>query len=393
MAKIKLPKWLSEVYGKCNRGETVFRRFRKTIVLEANPSPSYTRTEKQDKVRKAYAQALREWYKLSPEEREEWREKGRPLGLPAYQTFMKYRIKELLASIWIYELTIDNSSNSNTLNDYQVLLRVNNDSDFFSTVQDRKFMEFYDSDKETLLNHYVELWDDVNYNARIWIKIPEIPANGVKKIYLKRNTLRTEDLSNGDKVFDFFDGFEGTTKMVYGCTSCLTLNPDGTATLDGGSAHHDVWANYQINGNVVAEMKAKINFDNPTTSLIGISLVKESENKGYEALLDERDTVEDLQLRVDASANQIFAKGSKIGALDISKWYLLKLIYITDGTFSFKVYEYDNYALFDEAEGTETTYSTPFNIGMHIYNKALVDFIRIRKYTSPMPTVSYSKIS
>jgi len=208
MAKIKLPKWLSEIWGKCNRGETVFRRFRKTIVVEANPSPSYTRTSAQDKVRKAYRTALIEWQKMSEEEREVWREKGRQLGLPAYQTYMKYRLLELLKIPFAYEITIDNTNNSNDLEDYQVLLKVENDSDFFSTVQDPKYMEFYDSDKTTLLNHYVEEWDDVNFNARIWIKIPLIPANATKKIYLKVNTSRTTDLSDPHSVFDVFDDFE-----------------------------------------------------------------------------------------------------------------------------------------------------------------------------------------
>jgi len=201
MAKIKLPKWLDEIWGKCNRGETVFRRFRKTIVVEANPSPSYTRTSKQDRVRRAYRYALDDYRKLSPEQREVYKLKGYRFNLPAYQMYMKERIPFYLKVLDYYKIIIDNSNNSNDLTDYQILLSVNNDSEFFSTIENKTCIEVYDEDGKTLLPFWVEEWDSINYNARIWIKVPLIKANSVKSLFLIANKDRSECLSDPYATF------------------------------------------------------------------------------------------------------------------------------------------------------------------------------------------------
>jgi len=207
MAKIKLPYWLDAVYGKIQKNNVVFRRKGRTIVLESDPTPSYTRSNAQAYVRNKYYDALKSWYSLSESDKKLYNEKGSRLGLSGWNVYVMEAMKGIAYIPKIYEITIDNSQNNNTLTDYQVLLNISNDSVFFSTIGDKKFMEFYDSDEITLLNHYVELWDTQNYNAKIWVKIPNIPANSIKKVYLKRNFTRTTDLSNPYNTFDFYDDF------------------------------------------------------------------------------------------------------------------------------------------------------------------------------------------
>jgi len=102
-----------------------------------------------------------------------------------------------------YKIIIDNSQNNNTLTDYQVMVKIT-DPAFFSKCTEQKFVEFYDEDKQTLLNHWTEKFDTVNNEAIFWVKVPSIPANGTKTIYLKINTSRTEDLSNGANTFEDF---------------------------------------------------------------------------------------------------------------------------------------------------------------------------------------------
>ncbi|MHC1611626.1 MAG: DUF2341 domain-containing protein [Candidatus Methanospirareceae archaeon] len=187
-----------------------FRMHRSKIVLEKHPKPSYTRSELQDKVRKAYSQAVAEWNAMAEEEREQFRELAQRKNITLFNAFLSKRIKELLKGIE-YEITIDNSANPNNLTDYQILLQITNDPQFFEDCKNnRVFLEFYDEDGITPLNHYVEEWDPINYNAIIWIKVPSIPANSTKKIYMRVNTERTEDLSNPEAVFNWFDDFEGT---------------------------------------------------------------------------------------------------------------------------------------------------------------------------------------
>lgn len=66
-------------------------------------------------------------------------------------------------------------------------------------------------DGETVLPHYVEsvTGKAPNRTAVFWVKIPEIPEGGLP-IYMYYSKAGAADLSDGEKVFDFFDSFEGT---------------------------------------------------------------------------------------------------------------------------------------------------------------------------------------
>jgi hypothetical protein len=88
---------------------------------------------------------------------------------------------------WSYRrpVTIDNTNNSNTLTDYQVLVVV----DTASLIQQGKMqvdcddIRFTDSDGTTLLPYWIE--GPINAsNTKIWVKVPSIPASGTKTIYL-----------------------------------------------------------------------------------------------------------------------------------------------------------------------------------------------------------------
>jgi hypothetical protein len=88
---------------------------------------------------------------------------------------------------WLYRrpVTIDNTSNPNMLTDYQVLVVV----DTASLISAGKMktdggdIRFTDSDGTTLLPYWVEGPINAN-NTRIWVKVPQIPDNGTKTIYL-----------------------------------------------------------------------------------------------------------------------------------------------------------------------------------------------------------------
>ena len=92
----------------------------------------------------------------------------------------------------------------NDLIDYPVLLEIN-DAWFFERCNDQAYIEILDEDKTTILPFYVEVFDVTNHYARIWVKIPSLPANSTKTIYINVNTNRTTPLSNPNEVFDYFD--------------------------------------------------------------------------------------------------------------------------------------------------------------------------------------------
>ena len=201
-------KIFTELRKSFNKTKLTFRMFRNRIVGEIKPIPRYTRTDAQDEQRTKFSDAVAEWNAMSEAEKEAWRDEAQKLGITPYNAFLKSRLTGMITGM-DYEITIDNSQNSEALTDFQVLLEVNNDSDFFSTFNnDHKYIEAYASDQSTMISFWVETWDTGNHNAKIWLKIPSIPANGTTKAYLKANLERTEALSDPEATMTFYDNLE-----------------------------------------------------------------------------------------------------------------------------------------------------------------------------------------
>jgi len=397
MAKIKLPYWLDAVWGKVQKNNVVFRRAKKTIVLESDPTPSYTRTDAQAYVRSKYYDALKNWYALSPDEKKGYCEKGSKLGLSGWNVYVMETMKGVAYQPFVYEITIDNSQNNNTLSDYQVLLNISNDSIFFSTIQDRKFMEFYDTDKATLLNHYVELWDAQNYNAKIWVKIPNIPANGTKKIYLKVNSSRTTDLSNPDAVFDFFDDFNGTqldlSKWNYNISlgsivvqnSQLILN--GSTSASGGQ--NAVQSKQTFGLPIIVDWKFSMRSDRSSYAwrYIGVdncSLADAHPIGKTEVAYHQGDGNYFVETSVNASQTRT----------SISAYTLMQVI-----SFKWRSGEAKFVRGYSTVLATHTT-NVP-SVALPLYagvgnntdvNSIIAEWVRVRKYSYPEPSTSYLKL-
>jgi len=415
VAKIKPYEWLSEIWGKCNRGETVFRRFRKTIVVEANPSPSYTRTEKQARIRDTYSYLRKKWHKLSEDEKKYYEELGRRFNLPAYQTFMKYNIPIYKVILGYYEITIDNSNNGNDLVDYQILLIINNDSEFFSTIENKTYIEVYDEDAKTLLPFWIEEWDEANCNARIWIKVPRIKANSVKRIFLIANKDRTEGLSNPEAVFDFYDDFLGdaldTSKWTPNYVNTVNyevLNGE-LRIYDATKANGAYWiynntdsgsqikANFSPLDNMIIEWKQKMEEQTVKENLgeVGLALVKS--NNAVEVFNPMYDN--QTATIVYGVGKYAIINGDRYDSnIDISPdtYYILKIVK-NNNKYVLKVYDLEGNKIL-EYSGESANAIDYMAIAVGAYGERgfspmRIDWVRVRKYTEPAPTVSYAKIA
>ncbi|MBN2453757.1 MAG: DUF2341 domain-containing protein [Candidatus Omnitrophica bacterium] len=89
------------------------------------------------------------------------------------------------------------------------------------------------ADGETMVPHYLECINGraPDRVARFWIKVPEIPAGGVS-VYMYYGASGAADLSDGEKVFDFFDDFYGAVPDAKKWKISLE-DPAGTATVTG----------------------------------------------------------------------------------------------------------------------------------------------------------------
>lgn len=108
---------------------------------------------------------------------------------------------------WKSKLKITIKENSgNTLKDYQIKVELDSKNfRFEKALPNGADIRFIDSGKE--LNYWIEEWDPVKKKAVIWVKVPEIPANEERIVYLYYGNPDAKDKSNGDKVFELFDDF------------------------------------------------------------------------------------------------------------------------------------------------------------------------------------------
>ncbi len=112
-----------------------------------------------------------------------------------------------------------NGSPQEELFNYQMKIRVaegnhkSQEADVYcegNIKSDFKDIRFTAQDGETPLPYYLEniTGERPNRMATFWVKIPQIPQDGVS-IYIYYGNPEAEDLSNGEDVFDFFDDFSG----------------------------------------------------------------------------------------------------------------------------------------------------------------------------------------
>jgi hypothetical protein len=106
---------------------------------------------------------------------------------------------------WIYRKPIDinNTQNSNSLTDFQVLASI----DTVSLITAGKMrsdcgdMRFADSDGLTLIDYWIESGTNSS-DTKLWIKVPFIPANSTTIIYMYYGNPGATSVSNINNVFE-----------------------------------------------------------------------------------------------------------------------------------------------------------------------------------------------
>ena len=108
------------------------------------------------------------------------------------------------------KITITEQSGSD-LTDYQVLIELNSTNFDFSHAQTNgEDIRFTDADGN-LLDYWIEEWDAVNEIAKVWVKVPPIPANSSVEISMFYGNSEITSASDGASTFiRIIDGVVGS---------------------------------------------------------------------------------------------------------------------------------------------------------------------------------------
>ena len=119
-------------------------------------------------------------------------------------------------SIWSYrKQIIIRERSGHTLKNYQVLIVLTPDNfDYSKAKKDGSDIRFADSDGVTLLKYWIETWE-YRGESKIWVKVPEIPANGEKIIYMYYGNPDASSLSSLTDVMESLPANDGSGYVIY----------------------------------------------------------------------------------------------------------------------------------------------------------------------------------
>ena len=135
---------------------------------------------------------------------------------------------------WDYyrDITIDNTGNSNTLTDYQVLITLDTATLISAgkMQSDCDDIRFTKNDGTTLLNYWIEDGTCNTANTKIWVKVPSIPASSTYTIKMWYGNSGATSGSSIDDTFIFGDDFNDESLD----TNKWNVEGNGLYTEDNG---------------------------------------------------------------------------------------------------------------------------------------------------------------
>jgi hypothetical protein len=126
-------------------------------------------------------------------------------------------------------ITINNIQNPSNFTNFQILVKINYDSDMQANFSDLRFTWYNKtSGNEIAIFYWVENQTNSN-SAFIWLNVPNITKSDYDTVYVYyKNTSIVGSQSNGTAVFDFFDDFSGasldTNKWTANAVNTITYS-------------------------------------------------------------------------------------------------------------------------------------------------------------------------
>jgi len=267
---------------------------------------------------------------------------------------------------WKYRREITITNVSEALTDYQILVELNNTNFNFSHAQENgSDIRFVASDDQTLLNHWIEVWDFINQSAKIWVNVSEITEG--TKIYMYYGNENASDASDVNATFiRVIDGVVGAWHFdeENGTIAHDTSGEGNDGTLyDGNTTNDDGNTPPQWTG---GKFGKALSFDGVddyvkvedsdsldiTDEITAVAWVKTS-NTAAQTVVGKKS---EILLRIDGSGNAVF------GINDGTGWYeAISTKFVCDGNWHFLVGTFNGSSIkifVDESLAKETLKTT-----------------------------------
>ena len=312
---------------------------------------------------------------------------------------------------WKYQQDIVVHENSGeSLTDYQVMIKLEGD-DFPVEVQsDGADIRFTD-ENDVELNYWIEEFNKGSRIAKVWVKIPEIPARGQTKIKMWYGNPNAGSMSDGDAVFEFFDDFEGTSLDINKWNSPHTVNAGTSVLINSGLLYFDVKSGYgHTGGSIISKRtlpsgdyacETKIKFTNYYRSAFGaysgftntISYDDSYYGKPTKVVSTNLHDYTDIGNYLTLVVDDIGRVSGTTSIIIRNKWFKLKTIYAPP-TYAKGIWEqlevpFDEITLENSGSGGITPNYVVIGIGDYETNEhTYFDFVFVHKYISSEPTTS-----
>jgi len=304
---------------------------------------------------------------------------------------------------WKYQREIVIQENSGeTLTNYQVPVQLSGGDFPTSARSDGADMRFTDA-SENELSYWIESWDYADGSARIWVKVPKIPANGeVKilmyygnpsatgpkipangevKILMYYGNPSATGTSDGATTFEFFDHFEGTSldETKWHINYGMQIVSDSVLSLSGESVisekvrafgYNYIFESFSKMSDTGNQPKSFLRSTNDYTVLDGSDLFE----FGSWANINEMHLAE--------VNDDVLSSRTKIEQFSTS-FEVLGMVRLTTRTESFREYV-------SKLSNRENIPDDPLYLQLYSWGGEThyIDWVRVRKYTSPVPTIT-----
>ncbi|VVB88425.1 Uncharacterised protein [uncultured archaeon] len=309
------------------------------------------------------------------------------------------------------EISVAENSGS-TLSDYQVLVQLSGSNFPPSAKSDGADIRFTDANGNEL-SYWMESWDYAGKNTKIWVKIPSISASATATIRIYYGNAGAGSSSNGDGTFDLFDDFNDGVLDSNKWT--VTQGGGGDTGYNENAGYLTLWrntgygndrflrigSNKQFAANATLEGNLRLTLPNisrlPTFGFGRLSSYNNADEQGCELF----GQVGNSQVATFygtglGDSNQICTnKYENVTYKNFNAPYdVFEDIRIDWSPYNVNFY-YGNYSNFlntnvpNETMPVYMYIQTENNFGQsRPYNELKVDWVRVRKYASPEPTLT-----